>query len=49
MATNIIQVAPLPVGVSIPDVRNAFSAYQLERVQVSNDKAFLQFNDANEI
>ena len=32
MATNIIQVSPLPVGVSIPDVRNAFRAYQLERV-----------------
>ena len=49
MATNIIQVGPLPAGTSVQDVRNAFSAYALEKVEVCYDKAYLQFNDANEI
>lgn len=45
MASNIIEVSPLPPGTTSEQVRTVFQLYNLEKVTVVDDKAYVMFND----
>lgn len=45
MASNIIEVSPLPPGTTHEHVTAAFQLYSVEKVAVVGDKAYILFND----
>lgn len=49
MASNIIEVSPLPEGTTVPEIREIFSAYSLDRVQIHKGAAYLLFTYPSEV
>lgn len=47
--SRYIEVSPLPAGTTLEEVREVFDAYKINRFTIFANKAFLEFQDVNDI
>ena len=47
--SRFVEVSPVPDGTTVAKIREVFHAFSLHKVAVCEGKAFLEFEDANDI
>ena len=47
--SRFVEISPVPPNTTVPQLREVFAAYSLNRLAVVNQNAYLEFSDANDI